>query len=359
MSRGPFLATSIILIVTSCSNSDESNSTTPVANACTSSDSSAMAAATSAVVNFCSGGAVRYNTETFANVATSADIAYGSNQNLDGSNQTLKLDLYTPIGDSEPARPLIVFAHGGGFIGGTKNQGETFAKYLAKAGYVVASIQYRLIDSNTQLAIALGSKQMTIVVKQALVNAVHDMKAAIRFLVNNNASNSYGIDTSKIFLAGYSAGALTSLHTAYLLSTSELTGESDLVTYINANGGVVGDTDSSPSSSSATGYTIKGVLNIAGSVISTSILNANEPALFSIHGTADPTVPYTSGNTDNTGVTTCGSSSIQTAATAAGLSSNLFTVNGGDHDVFAEGVEASGCESCQEMAREFFYCNLN
>jgi para-nitrobenzyl esterase len=311
------------------------------------------AAISTTTINFCSASAVRYNTETFSSVTVSNNITYGSNTNQDGSSQTLQLDLYSPSGDTESSRPLVVFAHGGGFVGGNKDQGQEFAQYLAKAGYVVASIQYRIVDANTQAAIAAGAKVMSTVVKQALVDAVHDMKASILFLVNN-ASN-YGIDKSKIFIAGYSAGALTSLHTAYLSSTSELAGESSMVSYIDANGGLLGDTATTSSAS----CTIRGVLNMAGSVINTGIISANEPPLLSVHGTSDATVPYTSGNTDNTGVTTYGSSPIDTAAATAGVTSNVFAINGAGHDVFADGVEATGCDNCQEMAREFFYCNLN
>jgi len=311
------------------------------------------AAISTTTINFCSAGAVRYNTERFSSVTATNNITYGSNTNQDGSSQTLQLDLYSPSGDTETSRPLVVFAHGGGFISGNKDQGKLFAEYLAKAGYVVASIQYRIVDTNTQAAIAAGSKVMSTVVKEALVDAVHDMKAAILYLVNN-ASN-YGIDTSKIFIAGYSAGALTSLHTAYLSSTSELAGESSMVSYIDANGGLLGDTVTTSSAS----CTIRGVLNIAGSVINTGIISAGEPPLFSVHGTSDATVPYTNGNTDSTGVTTYGSSPIDTAAAAVGVTSNVFKIDDGDHAVFAEGVEAAGCENCQEMAREFFYCNLN
>ena len=350
----------------SCSSSSSSNvgsneqrSIKPNSQGHSETSASNIAAAVSTdTINFCSAGAVRYNTETFSSITASCNITYGSNTNQDGSSQTLKLDLYSPSGDTETSRPLVVFAHGGGFVGGSKDAGQEFAQYLAKAGYVAASIQYRLVDANTLAAIQAGNKTMPTVVKQALVDAVHDMKAAIRFLVHNNTANNYGIDTSKIFIAGYSAGALTALHTAYLSATSELTGEADLVTYIGNNGNLAGDTDSTPSSSSAS-FTIKGVLNMAGSVINTGIISAGEPPLFSIHGTADETVPYTNGNTDNTGVTTYGSSPIDTAAGNAGVTSNVFAITNGGHDVFPDGVEAAGCENCQEMAREFFYCNLN
>ena len=66
---------------------------------------------------------------------------------------------------------LVVLAHGGSFISGDKSDLSETATFLAKAGYVVASINYRLLDvTPTQLAF-----------KQVVINAVADMKAAVRY----------------------------------------------------------------------------------------------------------------------------------------------------------------------------------
>lgn len=105
----------------------------------------------------------------------------------------LKLDLYKPHQASAPL-PLVIWMHGGGWQAGDPRSGPfagidgptTFAE-LAGHGYVVASISYRFVAEATFPAQA------------------QDMRAAIRFLRGRAAA--YGIDASKVFLSGGSAGA--------------------------------------------------------------------------------------------------------------------------------------------------------
>jgi acetyl esterase/lipase len=93
----------------------------------------------------------------------------------------LQLDLYVP---DTPRPPLIVYVHGGGWRSGTKT--EMPLGGLIKAGYTVASIDYRLSP-------------------QAPFPAqVHDIKAAIRFL--RAQQSQLGIDARRIVIVGASAG---------------------------------------------------------------------------------------------------------------------------------------------------------
>src|SRR4051812_27343269 len=97
-----------------------------------------------AIQNYC--GSARYDTEVFSAVTVKSDTAYGSNTDVNGSNVILTMDIYQPAGDTAEIRPLIVWAHGGSFIGGTKNDGDvtSLCNHFAKRGYVCASINYRL-----------------------------------------------------------------------------------------------------------------------------------------------------------------------------------------------------------------------
>ena len=62
----------------------------------------------------------RYSSTVFTDFTKTSDITYGSNTSWNGSNTTLRLDFYEPDGDTETERPLLIWVHGGSFIGGQK-----------------------------------------------------------------------------------------------------------------------------------------------------------------------------------------------------------------------------------------------
>jgi len=112
----------------------------------------------------------------------------------------LVLDLYQPAGSA--ARPLIIYIHGGGWVGGhTRHAGalSNFPQVLAKLaseGFVVASLEYRLSGEAPFPA------------------ALQDARAALRFL--RAYATKYHIDASRVGVWGGSAGG----HLAALLATS-------------------------------------------------------------------------------------------------------------------------------------------
>lgn len=86
-----------------------------------------------------------------ANPILTSNIAYGSNVKSNGATESLELDVYEPNGDSlTPARPLVLIAHGGSFVGGSKTGTDVvpICKDLAKLGYVAVAIEYRLGMTN-------------------------------------------------------------------------------------------------------------------------------------------------------------------------------------------------------------------
>lgn len=66
----------------------------------------------------CDGG--RYANDIFDNVTVTPNIVYGQNTSWTGSNTTLFLDFYEPQGDNLEARPLLIWVHGGSFLGGSE-----------------------------------------------------------------------------------------------------------------------------------------------------------------------------------------------------------------------------------------------
>jgi acetyl esterase/lipase len=110
-------------------------------------------------------------------------VAYGTA----GDAQTL--DIYRTNAPA-PAR-LVVFVHGGGWTKGDKAGGWKIARVLTAQGYVVASINYRLLDPAAPN-------------QAALADAATDVAAATAFLLRHAAD--YGIDPSRYALMGHSAG---------------------------------------------------------------------------------------------------------------------------------------------------------
>ncbi|HAH22582.1 MAG TPA: carboxylesterase, partial [Prolixibacteraceae bacterium] len=128
-------------------------------------------------------------------------------------NQSLDLDAYFPASDNQAKRPLIFYVHGGGFTEGTRNdQGiQDYCKKLARHGYVVASISYRLSRKGTETG--FGCDCPAVDKLNTINRAVEDLQDATFFMIKNR--DKMGIDPQQIILSGSSAGAETVLNAAY------------------------------------------------------------------------------------------------------------------------------------------------
>jgi poly(3-hydroxybutyrate) depolymerase len=250
-----------------------------------------------------------------------SNIVYGQNATFSGANKILKLDFYEPTGDTSLARPLIIWTHGGSFLGGSKTDVDMVAlsNAFAKKGYVCASIDYRTgffpVDSANSV--------------KAVMRAVQDMRAAIRFFYKDRADgiNTYKIDTNNIFVGGSSAGAITALHLAYLDRSCEINDYVPTAT-LNALGGLEGNSGN-PCYSSR----VNGVINLCGALAQYGWLETGNLPVCSMHGTVDGTVKYNRGVV-NPGVALMyldGSRMIHEQAQAVNVQSNFYTFYGADH----------------------------
>lgn len=227
----------------------------------------------------------RYYQPVFADVSVTRDIIYGAATTYSGSTQTLLLDIYQPAGDTVQRRPLIVFAHGGGFLFGSKADAYpvAFCTRLARLGYVVASIEYRVGFAFTIIPTAAD----TAGIATAALRGGLDMKAAVRFFRQDAAgANAYRVHSNYIIAAGSSAGAFAALETGYLDKASEVPAYIDLA----ALGGIEGN-----SGTPGYGSAVAAVVNLSGATESPGIIEAGNAPLCSAHGTADATVPYFQG----------------------------------------------------------------
>ena len=207
-------------------------------------------------------GQLRYRDQVFSGVTVTGDLTYGSAIGIDGNPETLKLDLYQPAGDTIAKRPVIIWIHGGGFTTGDKSTAASRATFLAKLGYVVASINYRLLSPTG----CGGNPNPTPTCQNAALGAQHDAQAAVRWMRAN--AGTYKLDTDRIAVAGASAGAVTSL----------------LVDWRPEDPGDSGN----PGPSSK----VRAAVSVSGGAPTNDYITADDgPALF-IHGTEDQVVPY-------------------------------------------------------------------
>ncbi len=102
--------------------------------------------------------------------------------------------------------PAIIAIHGGGFMAGDKAEMSGLCHEMAARGYVCISINYRLLGDNSP---GDAPDQFS----GSIYAAVADAAAAARWLERHAAS--CRIDTSKMGIAGASAGAVTSMALAY------------------------------------------------------------------------------------------------------------------------------------------------
>jgi hypothetical protein len=265
----------------------------------------------------------RFWTEIFPNYSLTSDVVYGSAVNITGIDQALNLDVYQPEGDTAAVRPLLVIAHGGSFMFGSKTGADVvpICIHYAKMGYVVASIEYRLGYEN------FFPNPTTAV--QTVYRATSDMKAAIRYFRKDfENGNAFRIHPDYIFAGGVSAGAFTALHAAYIDQASEIPPEATGPEY----GGVEGNSGN-PGYSSA----VRGVVNLCGAIGDTNWIAAGDPPCVSAHGTADDVVPYGTATISVLGVSLIpvnGSASIVSRLEHLGIDNPFLSWPGVGHTPF-------------------------
>lgn len=229
----------------------------------------------------------RYTTSVFDEVVVTTDVVYGNapaltfpylNEN-NTFPQDLLMDIYQPAGVDIDSRPVLVCAHSGAFVSGSKSVDDmvAFCDSMAHRGYVTASIDYRLGMN------VFSSESST----RAVYRGVQDGRAAIRFLKEN--AEIYGVDTNNIYILGSSAGAYIAQHNLYMDTEDERPPE----TYLNPD---LGCLDCSGNDFEHSGRA-NGLVSLWGALQDTIlIIQENNIPVYLVHGTADATVPFGYGN---------------------------------------------------------------
>ena len=156
------------------------------------------------------GAPLRYRDAVFPGYTVTSNVAWSTAPDLADDPVALSLDVYQPTGDTAVQRPALIVAHSGGFYTHTKTDHVSVdtAKFYASLGYVVFSINYRLLAK-----VDCGSLQGMITdisgCKVAAMAATSDGQAAVRWVRANAAG--YRIDPNRIAMSGDSAGAIMSI----------------------------------------------------------------------------------------------------------------------------------------------------
>ncbi|WP_375239993.1 alpha/beta hydrolase [Aurantibacter sp.] len=220
----------------------------------------------------------------------------------------LKLDIFLPKSKKKDTTktPLVIYVHGGGFSERNRKDGYNLCKYLAENNIAAATIDYTLFMKGKDF----GCNGTTEEKKQTILNVANQIKQATSFLIEKNEK--LKIDTSKIFLAGTSAGAESILHSAYILNEFNTAFPED--------------------------FKYAGLIAGSGALLDINLITPeNKIPMFLFHGKNDTTVPYKTGShrncpKDATGyLSLAGSYSITKHVEDLNGSCQLFTIENGEH----------------------------
>lgn len=244
----------------------------------------------------------RYTSTLFPSSTAISNVIYGSAPAINGplytmeestSTQNLVMDIFKPTGDSFALRPAIIFAHSGAFYTGNRNVNDmmAFCDSLARKGYVTATIDYRQGFSLVDNIDIHGTR--------AVYRGLQDGRTAVRYLRANAAL--YGIDPSKIYFIGSSAGAFIALHAIYLDTPAEKPTAAGVTIYQNLTAPFTHVAPDLGGLDIGNNLTYNGkpdvIVSMWGALESTNLITANNNTpVFLIHGEADTTVPFNTGS---------------------------------------------------------------
>ncbi|MEO2198421.1 MAG: alpha/beta hydrolase, partial [bacterium] len=236
------------------------------------------------VVGAGSASAQLNDTETWASHLSNTyrvvpNVTYGV-----ANNRENKVDLYLPRGVDGPT-PVLMYIHGGGWVGGSKESSVLRLLPWLEKGWAVVNVQYRLG------AVSLAPA------------AVEDCLCALRWVIRN--AEEYDIDPDRIVVTGNSAGGHLALTTGMIPASAGLDrqcpGNEELSVAAIINWYGITDVADLLDGPNMKTYAVTWMgslpnrLAIADRVSPLTYVRAGLPPVLSIHGDADPTVPYQHG----------------------------------------------------------------
>jgi len=214
----------------------------------------------------------RYLDEGFS-TASKQTFQFDIQPDFKGHPDTLFADIYFPDNDTVTLRPFVVFMHGGAFISGNRfNSSITrYATAMAKRGYVVASIDYRLGMAEMNAPPDRGMAEL---------RAIQDLNSFLRFA--KKRAKVWGIHPNWFFTTGSSAGANVVLAQAFMAPT-------EMPAYMDTTqtGGPLGHGNLHTHS-----VVVAGVVAMAGAVEDTNWLQQGDVPVACIQSINDPCIPW-------------------------------------------------------------------
>lgn len=216
-------------------------------------------------------------------IKVTKDIVY---ETVNG--RELPLDLYIPEGATEPL-PLIIWIHGGGWRGGSKNAINRCVEVL-NHGYALASVEYRLSGEAKFPA------------------AIEDCKAAVSYL--RWKAPKLGIDPDRFGVWGSSAGGhlvalmgttndvldfdthpVTKMASPTVQAVCNWFGPTDFLRMNDVTGGIDHDSPDSPESLFM-GFPIQDHPEKVQRANPITYVSASDPPMLLMHGDNDQSVIY-------------------------------------------------------------------
>jgi acetyl esterase/lipase len=252
----------------------------------------------------------KWTIETFVDYGfIDANVVYST-----VGGKPITLDVYQPKSSVRTIRPTLIFIHGGGWRRGSKEMYSLRVLPWLEKGWNVVNVEYRL----TPEALAPA--------------AVEDCHCALQWIYRN--ATKYGVDLEKIVVSGQSAGGHLALMTGLAgkenLFDRSCPGSMPRVSAVINWFGIteVGDLLTGKNKMEfATQWIGEGRLNDSKFITSVSPVSYIEkgiPPVITVHGDADPTVPYAQAVL------------LHQKLEAIKIPNRLVTIPGGDHGDFSK-----------------------
>ena len=246
------------------------------------------------------------------------------------NNFEAKLDVYVPRSIPGP-HPTVMFIHGGGWINGSKEGSVLSLLPYLEMGFAVVNVEYRL--GRVSLAPA----------------AVEDCRCALRWVIQH--AKEHNFDTTKIVVTGSSAGGHLAMTTGMLTPAAGLDrqcpGPDDLKVAAIVNWYGITDVVDLLDGPNQKTYAVAWLASlpnreeVARRISPMQYVRKDLPPIITIHGDADPTVPYAH------------ATKMLAALQKAGVAAMLHTVPKGGHGGFPAGEQIKAFDAVRAFLAKY------